>query len=75
MRIGSTIWKLKQQMRRNPMGQLIPILVTIGMLLYSLLKLVKWVLISSSVLWLLSGLAAGLGIGWLLWRMGGRGGR
>ena len=60
-------------MRRNPMLLLLPAMLAGAVLLFVLLKALRWMLISSSVLWLLVGLAVGLGIGSLLWGQGGRG--
>ena len=75
MRISSSIWKLKHQVRRNPMILLIPALLASAGLIFLLLRLFAWMTqVSSSVLWLLGGLANGLWIGWMLWGKGRRGG-
>lgn len=74
MRIGSSMmWKLKHQVRRNPVILLIPALLASAGLIFVLLKLFKWTTqISSSVLWMVIGLANGL---WLGWKLRGRKGK
>ncbi|MGB8956792.1 MAG: hypothetical protein WCC10_15560 [Tumebacillaceae bacterium] len=74
MRISSSMWKLKHQVRRNPVILLIPALLASAGLIFILIKLFTWTAqLSSSVLWMLSGLANGLWIGWMLWGKGRRG--